>query len=314
MKDKKRMLISLVIIIILIGCGIGYYIYQDHSKQNDINKKISEISEFEKEFSTTKERSNKFDILKSMVGEINEYNLSSKKYEEVYDKYEDTISNMQKVFKEEYDNTIRENTIDNLDNIEDSGVINVSTENLNALSTTIESEKEYTLSSDLECKEYTEKINALTEAYSTQIVAIEEKKKAEEEAKKKAEEEAKRQVEEEARKKAEEEKAKTHYENEYFSVDVPQHWIDCWSVTETTHSSDGIIYSLSYDGDNTTSETSSGGAMLYVVDVTYGLPQNGKILNAECELVGYTSNNFGVFMGVEAGAGFFSHGATITLK
>lgn len=298
MKNRKKIFISMVIIIILIGCGIGYYIYQGHSKQADINKKVSEISEFEKEFSTAKERSDKLNVLKFIIEKMNKYNHSSKKYSEVSDKYEGAISNMQTVFKEEYNNIIKENTIDNLDSVEDTGVINVSTENLHILSTTIESEKEYTLSNDAEYKEYTKKISDLTAAYSTQIATIEEKRKAEEDAKKQAEDE----------------KAKTHYENEYFSVDVPQQWIDCWSVTEETASSDGNTYFFSYEGDNTTSETSGGGVMLYVVDVTYGLPQNGKILNAECELVGYTSNNFGVFMGVEAGAGFFTHGATITLK
>lgn len=59
--------------------------------------------------------------------------------------------------------------------------------------------------------------------------------------------------------------------------------------------------------------TYGGGATIYVVDATYGLPQNGSIIDTGCELVGYTSNKFGVFM-VEAGAGFFSAGATITLK
>lgn len=305
MKNQKTALIVVAVIIVLLGCGVGYYIYQDKAKQADINTEISKITELEQTFSTTQERIKKYDILKSMVGKMNQYNHSSRKYEEVSIKYKDTVSNMQTEFKEEYNNTIKENTIDNLDSVEDTGVINVSTENLHILSTTIESEKEYTLSNDEEYKEYTQKISNLTDAYSTQIVAIEEKKKAEEDAKKQTEE---------ARKKAEEEEARTHYENEYFSVDVPQQWINCWSVTEETHSSDGSTYFLSYEGDNTTSETSSGGVMLYVVDVTYGLPQNGNILNAECELVGYTSNNFGVFMGVEAGAGFFTHGATITLK
>lgn len=324
MKSKKTILVVVAIIVVLLGCGIGYYIYQDKSKQADINEKINEISESEKTFSTVKDRNDKFDILKSTFEKMEEYNSSPTKYDRISEKYVETISNMQTEFKEEYNNTIKENTIDNLDSSEDIEALNMKTENLNALSTTIESEKKYTLPSDSDYQEYTKKISSLTKAYSNQINNIEQKKKAEEEAEaqKKAEEEAQKKAEEaEAQKRVEEEtqriaeeKAKTHYENEYFSVDVPQHWIDCWSVTETTHSSDGTIYAFSYDGDNMTSETSSGGGMLYVVDVTYGLPQNGKILNAECELVGYTSNNFGVFMGVEAGAGFFTHGATITLK
>ena len=230
--------------------------------------------------------------------QMEEYETSSSKYEEISNKYTDVISNMQTIFKEEYNNSIKDNTIDNLDNSEDITMITTYTENLNSLLSTIESEKDYTLSNDSEYSEYANKISNLTEAYYNRITAIETKK---------AEDEKKR-AEEEARRKAEEEKAKTHYENEYFSVDVPESWIDCWSVTENS-SSDGNTYSFDYKADS----TYGGGATIYVVDATYGLPQNGSIIDTGCELVGYTSNKFGVFM-VEAGAGFFSAGATITLK
>lgn len=300
MRNKKGILISMVIIIILLGCGMGYYVYQSHAKQADIDSKINRIEESEKAFSTTQDRSEKYDILKSMVNEMNKYNQSSKKNAEVSDKYESTISNIQKVFKEEYDNIIKENNIENLDTAEDIDTINTCTENLNTLSSTIESEKEYTLSADSEYNTYIEQIATLTDKYNARIKSIEEQQKAEEEAKKLAEEESRR--------KAEEEKAKTHYENDYFSVDVPKSWIDCWSVTEN-NSSDGNTYSFDYTADS----TYGGGATIYVVDATYGLPQNGSVIKMGCELVGYTTNNFGVFS-VEAGAGFFTQGATITLK
>lgn len=318
MKSKKRILILVVVILIFLGCGIGYYIYQDKSKQADINEKINEISESEKAFSTVKKRNDKFDILKSTFEEMDEYTNSPTKYDKVSDKYVDTVSNMQAVFKEEYDNTIKENTIDNLDSVEDTGVINASTENLNTLSTTIESEKEYTLSSDSEYQKYTEKISALTETYSNQITAIEEKQKAEEEAKKQAEEAAKKQAEEKARRNAEEEKAKTHYENEYFSVDVPAEWADVWSVSEQDNSLNGItsvVYTFSYDGDNVT--TYPGGAMVYVLDMSdtsRPLSHYSRMIPSTCEEIGVTSfGNYDVFK-TEAGAGFFSYGATITLK
>lgn len=295
----KTKIISIIIIaILLIGFGTGYYIYQDKAKQKEINDKLNEISNSEKEFSNAENRETKFDILKSTFEQMEEYETSSSKYEEISNKYTDVISNMQTIFKEEYNNSIKDNTIDNLDNSEDITMITTYTENLNSLLSTIESEKDYTLSNDSEYSEYANKISNLTEAYSNRITAIETKK---------AEDEKKR-AEEEARRKAEEEKAKTHYENEYFSVDVPTNWIDCWSVTENS-SSDGNTYSFAHKADG----TYGGGATIYVVDATYGLPQNGSIIDTGCELVGYTSNKFGVFM-VEAGAGFFSAGATITLK
>lgn len=295
----KTKIISITIIaILLIGFGTGYYIYQDKAKQKEINDKLNEISNSEKEFSNAENRETKFDILKSTFEQMEEYETSSSKYEEISNKYTDVISNMQTIFKEEYNTSIKDNTIDNLDNSEDITIITTYTENLNSLLSTIESEKDYTLSNDSEYSEYANKISNLTEAYSNRITAIEMKQ---------AEDEKKR-AEEEARRKAEEEKAKTHYENEYFSVDVPTDWIDCWSVTENS-SSDGNTYSFEHKADS----TYGGGATIYVVDTTYGLPQNGSIIDTGCELVGYTSNKFGVFR-VEAGAGFFSAGATITLK
>ncbi len=146
--------------------------------------------------------------------------------------------------------------------------------------------------------------------------AAEEARKAEE-AKKKAEEEAKRKAEEEARKKAEKETAKTHYENEYFSVDVPVEWIGAWSVTEEDNSLGKIhstIYTFSYDPEN----DYGGGAMIYVLDMSdtsIPLPTYASMIPSECKEIGVTSFGYYDVFKTEAGAGFFfDGGATITLK
>ena len=80
----KTKIISITIIaILLIGSGIGYYIYQDKAKQNEIDNKLNEISKSEKEFSSTENRETKFDILKSTFEQMEEYEASSSKYEEI---------------------------------------------------------------------------------------------------------------------------------------------------------------------------------------------------------------------------------------
>lgn len=307
---KSKIISVIIVLILLLGSISGYFLYQHRTERKMISEKTNEINIIKDNFDNNTNRESKLELLKSTIQASSEYNKSKNIFPEISNKYKALILSMQKEFIEEYDNVIKENTIDDLANSEDINKINIHTENLNTLLTTIESEKEYTLSSDSEYKEYTEKISSLTEAYSTQIVSIEEKKKAEEEVKK--------QAEEESRKKAEEEKAKTHYENVYFSVDVPAEWADAWTVSEEDNSLNGItsiVYSFSYDGDNQT--TYPGGAMVYVLDMSdtsRPLSEYSRMIPSTCEEIGVTSfGNYDVFK-TEAGAGFFSYGATITLK
>lgn len=311
MKNKAK-IISIISVVLILIIGIaGYFMYQKAEEEKAIKKSLNKITKTETSFSKVETHEEKLNILKSCINEMTDYNKSKENFKQVTDKYKSAISSMQEVFTKEYDSIIEENTLSNLDSLDDISAITNNKDNLSSLLSTIEAEKDYVLSSNDDVESYQQKITELTESYTNRITALEEaKKKAEEEAKRKAEE-AKRKAEEEARKKAEEEKAKTHYENEYFSVDVPKEWIDCWSVQEEKRGTDGTIYHFSYDPPG---ENNGGGGRLFVVDTTYGLPQNGRVLNEACELVGYTSNNFGIFKGIEAGAGFFSSEATLTLK
>lgn len=311
MKNKAK-IISIISVVLILIIGIaGYFMYQKAEEEKAIKKSLNKITKTETSFSKVETHEEKLNILKSCITEMTDYNKSKENFKQVTDKYKSAISSMQEVFTKEYDSIIEENTLSNLDSLDDISAITNNKDNLSSLLSTIEAEKDYVLSSNDDFESYQQKITELTESYTNRITALEEaKKKAVEEAKRKAEE-AKRKAEEEARKKAEEEKAKTHYENEYFSVDVPKEWIDCWSVQEEKRGTDGTIYHFSYDPPG---ENNGGGGRLFVVDTTYGLPQNGRVLNEACELVGYTSNNFGIFKGIEAGAGFFSSEATLTLK
>ncbi len=311
MKNKAK-IISIISVVLILIIGIaGYFMYQKAEEEKAIKKSLNKITKTETSFSKVETHEEKLNILKSCINEMTDYNKSKENFKQVTDKYKSAISSMQEVFTKEYDSIIEENTLSNLNSLDDISAITNNKANLSSLLSTIEAEKDYVLSSNDDFESYQQKITELTESYTNRITALEEaKKKAEEEAKRKAEE-AKRKAEEEARKKAEEEKAKTHYENEYFSVDVPKEWIDCWSVQEEKRGTDGTIYHFSYDPPG---ENNGGGGRLFVVDTTYGLPQNGRVLNEACELVGYTSNNFGIFKGIEAGAGFFSSEATLTLK
>ncbi len=313
MKNKAK-IISIISVVLILIIGIaGYFMYQKSEEEKSIKENLNNITKIETSFSKAETHEEKLNILKSCITEMTDYNKSKEHFEQVTDKYKSTISSMQEVFAKEYDSIIEENTLSNLDSLEDVSTITNNKNNLSSLLSTIDAEKDYVFSSNDDFESYQQKITELTESYTNRITALEEaKKKAEEEAKRKAEEEAKRKAEEEARKKAEEEKEKTHYENEYFSVDVPKEWIDCWSVQEEKRGTDGTIYHFSYDPPG---ENNGGGGRIFVVDATYGLPQNGLVISEPCDIVGYTSHKFAVFKGIEAGAGFFfDGGATITLK
>ena len=313
MKNKAK-IISIISVVLILIIGIaGYFMYQKSEEEKSIKENLNNITKIETSFSKAETHEEKLNILKSCITEMTDYNKSKEHFEQVTDKYKSTISSIQEVFAKEYDSIIEENTLSNLDSLEDVSTITNNKNNLSSLLSTIDAEKDYVFSSNDDFESYQQKITELTESYTNRITALEEaKKKAEEEAKRKAEEEAKRKAEEEARKKAEEEKEKTHYENEYFSVDVPKEWIDCWSVQEEKRGTDGTIYHFSYDPPG---ENNGGGGRIFVVDATYGLPQNGLVISEPCDIVGYTSHKFAVFKGIEAGAGFFfDGGATITLK
>ncbi|MCI9025809.1 MAG: hypothetical protein HFG92_15565 [Dorea sp.] len=315
----KVKIISVIVVVVILLCGgVGYFFYQENVKQEAIDKKIEEISEVEKKFSASEKREDKIYILKNILVDMDEYSKSKDKYKEISEKYESVVSSMQGEFSKEYDASIKENTVDDIENLEDIKTINTNKDNLNELLSLIESEKKYTFSKESESEQYIQKIDSLIESYSSRIGVLEEaQKKAEEEAQKKAEEEAQKKAEEEAQKKAEEERVKTHYENEYFSVDVPADWAGSWSVEERDGSSGQIkctIYTFSCYPQN----DYGGGAMVYVLDMSdtsIPLPTYASMVPSEPDCgIGTVSNGYDEVFVTEAGAGFFSHGATITLK
>lgn len=306
---KAKIIGVVVVIVILLCSGVGYFLYQRNVRQKAIDKKIEEISEVEKKFSASEKREDKINILKNILADMDEYNKSKDKYKEVSEKYESVVSNMRGAFSKEYDTSIKENTIDDIGNLEDIETINANKDNLNKLLSLIESEKKYTFSKESESGQYIQKIDSLIESYSNRIEVLEE-------AQKKAEEEAQKKAEEEAQRKAEEERAKTHYENEYFSVDVPTDWNE-WSIAPGENYRQNSNAIAVYDCSMGKGEF-GGGAEIYVLEIKYPetdrLGYGNFILPDGGTYVGQTTNGKFVFIMTEAGAGFFSHGATITLK
>ena len=308
MKNKAK-IISIISVVLILIIGIaGYFMYQKAEEEKAIKKSLNKITKTEISFSKVETHEEKLNILKSCITEMTDYNKSKEHFKQVTDKYKSAISSMQEVFTKEYDSIIEENTLNNLDSLDNISAITNNKDNLSSLLSTIEAEKDYVFSSNDDFESYQQKITELTESYTNRITALEE-------AKKKAEEE------EEARKKAEEEKAKTHYENEYFSIDVPKEWIGNWSVSETENTiqpdNPRVIaaYSTSYhpDGDGY-----GGGAIIHVLKLEegdrLGYGYFSMSQDVDCITPNASTENF-VFIMTQAGAGFFNDGgATITAK
>lgn len=309
----KAKIVSVIVVILALVVGIGsYFIHKNIEENKSINKEIEKVSQIKKEFTKESQHKKRLDILKKTMSEMKTVGHSSK----VSNKYKSVIFSMQRAMEKEYDLNIEENTLNDLDSIEDIDAITKSKNNLMSLLALIKTEKKYTLSKD-DFENYKSKITELIESDTKRITDLEEVKKQAEEAKKQAEEEAKKQVEEEEKKS--EEAGNTHYENEYFSVDVPTDWVGYWSVTEQDNSLPEVLckkYTFSYMNDDTPEED-NGGADVYIIDMTNTEVSfntyRSLIPDVPDTSLGTTSTGIEVF-DIEAGAGFFHSKATITLK
>ena len=265
--------------------------------EQSINEKITAISDTSSGFQNA-ERSTKLTLLQELQKELKEYKESENPDEKVITKYESEIASMKTYFVEEYNKALADNTVSDVDSITDAETINKKSTALKELKTKLSSEKEIFFDND-EVTTLEKKIDDTLSAYAKRAEKIEadriaaEKKAAEE--KKKAEEKA-----------AAEKKAKLHYENEYFTIDIPESWLQqgrTWQITPRPGKYKGVIeYSLSQsDG----SPYSSGGVTIYVF--TEGVIPRGMIV-PETKEIGTTSSGALVLKGVEASAGFLGFG------
>lgn len=300
MNKKKKTIIAILSALAVLALTITVFFYVKQQKHEQaINEKITAISDTSSGFQSA-ERSNKLTLLQELQKELKEYKESENPDEKVIAKYEAEIASMKAYFVEEYNKAVADNTVADVDSITDAETVNKKATALKELKTKLSSEKEIFFDND-EATTLDKIIDDTLSAYAKRadkIEAAEEKKKAEEKA---------------AAEKAEaEKKAKLHYENEYFTIDIPESWLQqgrTWQITPRPGKYNGVIeYSLSQsDG----SPYSSGGVTIYVF--TEGVIPRGMIV-PETKEIGTTSSGALVLKGVEASAGFLSSGAKITLK
>lgn len=198
-ENKKKFATILIVILLIIIAVIGVFIHQKYQRQKELDTYTAQIVEYNDSFSNTDDRNKKIEILQNISEDFTAYNKTDTPLDEIIRQYNDGIDTMKSYLISEYEKTISDNTLENLEEITDKESINTAKTNLSALSETITSETD-TVCTEEEALAYTDSINTLIISYENRITAIEEqeKREAEEKAKKEAEEEAKRQATQQA--------------------------------------------------------------------------------------------------------------------
>ena len=257
-KLLKGILVTGVMVMGISGCSSNV---QDDSKQ-----KIVSIQKMDKSFKSEK-REEKLDTLKKVLKSQSKYLKEENQDNNVLDQYKKTVTKMRKYFISDYEKSIKENTLENVESIQDKQQINEKKDNLNALKTLVSEEYKFTLDSKSQYDAYIKSITEISTLYDNRIVAIEQ------------EEQAQKQAE-----LAKQNEAKRTYSNEFFTITVPEEWDSSnWSIEEDTSSTkvlDGITRLRAfYCSYMPNTPYPAGGAYIYVLNMSdYGIDEEHRSL------------------------------------
>lgn len=257
-KLLKGILVTGVMVMGISGCSSNV---QDDSKQ-----KIVSIQKMDKSFKSEK-REEKLDTLKKVLKSQSKYLKEENQDNNVLDQYKKTVAKMRKYFISDYEKSIKENTLENVESIQDKQQINEKKDNLNALKTLVSEEYKFTLDSKKQYDSYMKSITEIATQYDDRIAVLEK------------EEEIQKQAEIEKQK-----EAQRTYSNEFFTITVPEEWGSNWSIEEDTSSTkvlDGITrlraFYCSYMPN--TPYPAGGGAYIYVLNMSdYGIDEEHRSL------------------------------------
>ena len=308
MNRNKKTIVSIVLLTIaVVICFFGYNFYQKKQEEVVSAEKLTAIHEVIRKFNNRNDRNERLNLLKDTLDGQSKYNLNSYKDSKVQDEYKNSITTMRTYFQNDYDNTLKTNTLSEINTISDEKVITDNKTKLNELTKTIEKEKDYTFETEQQAQNKQAEIEKLVKKYEERIGEL--KAKSNDNKAKKGN----------SSKNSEEKSGKsntTHYENEYFSVYVPQKWAGIWSFTEHgdsnnlgTPSQPAIIYSFKHDPEG---NVPFGGAQAIYV-FPDGVPSKANSSPILKKL------NSKVYLGPGAASGFFStdgnpNRATIKVK
>ena len=144
-KGNNKNIISIIsIIVVLVICFFGYNFYQKKQAEIISAEKLTALHELTKKFNDENDRNKKFNLLKDTLDEQSKYNLDSYKVSKVQDEFKNSINNMRTYFHNDYDNTIKENNITDINNTSDESRITDKKSKLDNLIKTIGKEQDIT--------------------------------------------------------------------------------------------------------------------------------------------------------------------------
>ena len=295
MNRNKKTIVSIVLLTIaIVICFFGYNFYQKKQEEVVSAEKLTAIHEVIKKFNNRNDRNERLNLLKDTLDEQSKYNLSSYKDSKVQEEYKNSITTMRTYFQNDYDNTLKTNTLSEINTVSDEKVITDNKTKLDELTKTIDKEKDYTFEIAQQAQNKQTEIEKLVKKYEERIGEL------------KAKSNDNKVKKENSSKNSEEKSGKTnttHYENEYFSVYVPQKWDKIWSLSMDVDSSDlgtpsqpAIIYSFKHDPEG---NVPFGGAQAIYV-FPDGVPNKANSSPILKKL------NSKVYLGPGAASGFFS--------
>lgn len=178
MNKNNKTIISIVsIIVALVICFFGYNLYQKKQAEVVSTEKLTLLHELTKQFNDENDRNNKFNLLKDTLDEQSKYNLNSYKDTKVKDEFKSSINIMRDYFHKDYDNTIKENNISDLNNTSDESKFSDKKAKLDNLTKVIEKEKDVTFETEQQAQEKQSEVEKLIKKYEERITELGKKEK-----------------------------------------------------------------------------------------------------------------------------------------
>ena len=291
-RNNKTMILVISVIIAVIVCFFGFNFYQKKQAETVSAEKLTALHELAKKFSDENDRSSKLNLLKDTLDEQSKYNLTSNKEPKVQEEFRTAVRYMRTYFHNDYDNTLKKYTISDISNTSDNHKINDSKSKLDELTKTIEKEQDITFETEQQAQEKKSEVEKVIKKYEDRISELK-KKESESKVTNSSDDIGEKPVN----------MTSTHYENEYFIVDVPAKWSGKWYISKTidtknlgTPSQPAIMYSFSRGGDNPMFD--NGGQTVHVYP--NGLPNKANYVK---EWTKFGSN---IYVGAGASSGFFN--------